>query len=357
MKASNRSAVLKLLLQNGPLTRQRIANALNLTPATITNATRELITLGLVREEGDPRTAQTTTRRSIPLSIAADGSYAIGLNVGFTGLRIGVADLAGRVRKSKAGFLYQDRTAVRIVEQIAAAVATVVDESKVDPARIAGIGVAVAGHVDAQHGIVHSHLGLGWHGVPLGELLTQALERPVKLVNNVHAITLAERMYGAATALDDFALIYLSTIIGAGFVIGGQLYQGHASAAGMLAHLCVLPDGPLCSCGQRGCLEAIAGNQAVLDDARRALASGRESALAGLLKINAMSQGIMTQGMQLLSTSAHQGDKLACELLSRQAHYIGLGAAAIFNLFDPMRIVLITPGFRPAYETLLGARF
>lgn len=350
MKARNRSAILKLLLQHGPMPRQQIARALQLTPATITNATRELIELGLLTEHRESTKVRATARRSVPLAIDADGAFALGVNVGFTGIRLGVADLAGRVRFHWAQY-YAGRQPDAVVEQIAAGVQEALQVRDIDTDRIVGIGVPVAGVVDTQQGIVRSHLGLGWQDVPLGALLAQALNSKVQLVNNVQTTALAESMYGAAADVDNFALVYVSTVIGTGIVMGGRLYQGMHSAAGMLGHLCVVPGGPLCTCGNRGCLEAVAGNLAVLEDAKRAIAGGRATLLRQRFT------GQETAGdIRTVWEAAQQGDALARELLLRQAQYVGQGVANVLYLLDTSRVVLLTPDFDQHLD-LGGASF
>jgi N-acetylglucosamine repressor len=337
-KVRNRSAILRLLLRNGPMARRDIARILHLTPATITNATRELLDHGLIAEMqrcngDDPQKAG----KVIPLMIHREASFAVGVNLGLTSVSVGIIDLCGQSR-TLLGAQYGDRTAQAIVTQTADLIAHALEKIDMGMDRVVGVGVGVPGIVDPDHGMIRSHLGLNWVDVPFGALLSDALCRPVRLVNNVHSMAACERMYGVASEVDNFSLVFVSTHIGAGMVIGGELYEGFDSAAGGLAHLCVEPGGPLCSCGNRGCLQAVAGNLTLLQDAQRAIHDGRETKLR-------LSDVALTRpsAINRLFVAARRGDALAIDLLRRQAHYVGLGIASLLYLLDPELVVLLTP--------------
>ena len=314
--------------------RRDMAQALGLTPATITNASQELIGLGLIAECDDAKTEQ----RSVPLCIDPTGAYAIGINMGRTGLGVGVADLGGRIQRyvSQPWLVSEPDT---VVAFLAETINTIMRQTSVDPTRMIGVGIGVAGMVDVDQSIVRSHTGLNWRQVALGPRLADRLGWEIQVANNVQALALAESMYGVATAVDNFALVYVSTVTGAGIVMGGELYQGERSTAGALAHLPVVPGGPLCSCGGRGCLEAVASNFAVWQDAQRSMRADAPPSLQRRLDAPFQSRTIA-----IIWAEAEQGDSLACELLRRQAHHVGLATASLFAILDPALVALSTPG-------------
>ena len=339
MKARNRTAVLKLLLQRGPMARRDIAALLELTPATITNVARELIQQGLIEERTDVDILPVAvTKKPIPLVIRADGAFAIGINLGRTGIAVCVLDLRGDVR----GFEIQSYTARRdpdsIVEQALAVTERLLGASEIDLDRLVGVGVGVAGVVDPSLGIVRSHLQLGWWDVELGDLMRKAFGRSVNVVNNVHSMAVCERLFGVASHARNFVEVYVSSIIGAAIVVDGELHRGLNAAAGLLGHLQVDPDGPVCRCGGTGCLEAIAGNATLLQLAREAIGRREQTAIHDLdEKISG------TDPMLPIFEAAKSGDRLAIDLLRRQATYVGSSIASLLYLLDPELVVVTGP--------------
>lgn len=338
MKARNRSAVLKLLLQAGPSTRRDLAAYFGLTPATITNVVHELLAHGLVEERVDLADGRAAvTRKPVPIAVRAGGAFAVGINLGHTAAPVAVVDLNGSIRALET-YHYAAREPATAVARLAAAVDRVIVRAAVDPRRVVGIGVGVAGVIDPTAGVIRTHLGLGWQQIALGPLLSAAVGRHVQVINNVQAMTVGERLWGVATAVDDFALVFVGAVVGAGVMIGGQLHRGREAAAGLIGHMQFVPDGPPCSCGSRGCLEALASSLALVAQAEAAIRSGRSS-LIGPLAPAATAQ----RAPASILAAARRGDRLASELLERQAQYIGAAVAALLHLVDPDLVVLLTP--------------
>jgi predicted NBD/HSP70 family sugar kinase len=335
MRLLNRGSVLALLLARGPMARRDIARELRLTPATITNATRELIAAGLVAEQrkadrgGEPRSG-----KAVPVDLRADGAFAVGINLGADATVVAVVDLKGAIRDETV-IPHRECAVPAVVRTLAEAVERTLVGSRVDRARVIGVGLGVAGVVDPDAGIVRSHLGLGWRDVALGPALATALGWPVQLANNVHAMAVAERLHGAASDVDSSVLLYVGATMGAGLVVGGDLHRGHASAAGLIGHVSLDPAGPLCDCGNRGCLQAVVSHQAVVLAARAALAGGR----ASLIEPGAL-EAISPAAMAIVYWAAARGDDLAVELLADRARQVGAAAALLLSILDPDRLVL-----------------
>jgi predicted NBD/HSP70 family sugar kinase len=276
MKARNRTAVLKLLLQRGPMARRDIAAALMLTPATITNVARELIQQGLVEENADLEVLPVAvTKKPIPIGIRADGAFAVGINLGFTGIGIGVLDLKGEIHALEVVYYTERHDPATVIAQVVETVGRVLAASAVDPTRIIGVGVGVAGVVDPGTGPI---------------------------------------------------------------VVDGELHRGLEAAAGLIGHTRVVQDGPVCTCGRRGCLEAVASNWALLRDAREAIARGEPTTIQD---VEALMAGSVS--MVPIYEAAKGGDHLAIELLRRQATYIGSSIASLLYLLDPDLVVVSGP--------------
>ena len=193
---------------------------------------------------------------------------------------------------------------------------------------IESVGVALPGLVDSEgRGVLLPNLHGDWVGRPIAEPLREALDRPVRLINDGHAFALAEARVGAARGANDVLCIVCGTGIGGGLVIGGQLHLGVEDRAGEVGHHTVVEDGPLCGCGNHGCLELLAGARAI------ASAAGRRS-------------------FDDVVSAARAGDERSVEALRRAGAYIGIAIANLTIFLTPERIV-VGGGVAEAGELLL----
>ncbi len=182
-----------------------------------------------------------------------------------------------------------------------------------------GVGIAVAGQV-GHHGksIVFSPNLPFKSEYPVGEELEKELGLPVSIENDANAAAIGEKVFGMAKGMDDFIVITLGTGIGSGIFCGGKLLHGHAGSAGEAGHMVIIPEGPLCGCGNRGCLEALASGIAVARTyAERA--GGEKSA-------------------KEICALARQGDQTASAVLHAAGEYLGYGLVNLVNLFGPQAI-------------------
>jgi glucokinase len=193
---------------------------------------------------------------------------------------------------------------------------------------IESVGVALPGLVDSDgRGVLLPNLHGDWVGRPIAEPLREGLDRPVRLINDGHAFALAEARVGAARGANDVLCIVCGTGIGGGLVIGGQLHLGVEDRAGEVGHHTVVEDGPLCGCGNHGCLEMLAGARAI------ATAAGQRS-------------------FDEVLSAARAGDDRSVEALRRAGAYIGIAIANLTIFLTPQRIV-VGGGVAEAGELLL----
>ena len=200
--------------------------------------------------------------------------------------------------------------------------------------RVAAVAVGAPGPLDTKSGVIHFAPNLKWHGVPLKQLLEEPLGVPVFLDNDANLAALGEYVYGAGRGTMDMVFITVSTGIGGGLILGGRLYRGASDSAGEIGHTVVLPDGPLCSCGNRGCLEAVASGTALAAQARELIGQGRGAgilaAAGGLEKLNAAA----------VFAAAAGGDSEATLLIERAGRCLGIAVANTANLLNPERVVI-----------------
>ena len=215
------------------------------------------------------------------------------------------------------------------------------------------VGIGAAGLVDSRTGILYTapHLP-GWNNVPLERIMSERLDKKTYIVNDANAAALGELRYGAAKGSRDCIYVTVSTGIGGGIIINGELYTGAAGTAGELGHMVIDDDGPLCHCGNKGCWEMLASGTALSGEAQRLVKEGRVTTMSSLA-------GGLTGGItaQIVHQAAQAGDELAKSLINKNAYYLGVGLANLVNLFSP-ELVVIGGGLsnigdmllRPAYE-------
>jgi glucokinase len=201
-----------------------------------------------------------------------------------------------------------------------------------------GVGISFGGPVDPAQGVVRiCHHLTGWQGVPLPRWAEEEFCVPARMDNDANAAALGEVRFGAGQGCDHLLHVNVGTGIGAGIVLHGQVYQGATGLAGEIGHMVVQPGGPLCTCGRRGCLEALASGPAIARDARMRL--GRDPG-RGRRLLSLVGGDPERLTAQSVSQAAGQGDELAQEVLERAARMLGLGIANAINLINPQRVTV-----------------
>lgn len=314
-----RTAVLALLARRGPLSRAQIADLLEMSPATITQSTKHLLAEGLLVQEA-PRPSPAG-RPSIPLSLVPEAAHAVGVQVAHEHVTGVISRLDTEVVHSfRQDF---DPAAPQALATLTALIRAEIDELERRGLPLSGVGVAVPGIVEPETGTLRMSVRLGWTGLPLAAHLRAALGVPVFVDNDISAVTAAERLYGPGADEADFLLAAIGQGIGLGMVLDGAPYRGAAGAAGEFGHMPVQTDGPLCVCGNRGCLESLVSTEALLHTARTAGIIGDEADLDDL------------------ATAARTGHQAAVDLLETAGTLLGRALAGVINLLGPRSVVVI----------------
>lgn len=211
------------------------------------------------------------------------------------------------------------------------------------------VGLAMPGLVDVRTGMTRflPNLHTNWRDIPAGPWLSDRLKCSVSLLNDVRAATLGELVFGHGRTVRDMAFFAIGTGVGGGIVIDGRLRLGSLGAAGELGHQTVVPDGPLCGCGNRGCLETLASGPAITAEAIRMMLSGHAPILHHIVDGEA---GKVT--VREIVDAARKGDAGAKEAIERAATYVGVGVANIVSAIHPSLIV-IAGGVSAAGEMFL----
>lgn len=262
--------------------------------------------------------------------------YVIGIDLGGTKILAAVVDAEGRILARAKMRTQARRSSSQVIDRIAEAAQEAANSARVSFDRIAAIGIAAPGVLDAEAGVVRFAPNLGWRDVPLAAALRQKLGVPVFLENDVNMGTLAEYVLGAGRGANDVVGIFVGTGIGGGLILNGRLHRGKNGSAGEIGHMVIQIGGPRCGCGRRGCLESIASRTAIVRDLADAVERGTKSVLTKLAKkgdVRSITSGVLAKAVAA-------GDPLTLSVLKRAMKALGIGVANVVNLLGPEMVIL-----------------
>lgn len=334
LKEINRTRALEILLQERVISRPELAKRTGLSRATIALLVDDLRSAGLVREQGLGDSGGG--RPPMILEVNPQAALAVGARLRDYHWGVVLTDLDGRVLRRVDVPLVglSPESAIRTLTQGVNEVTAGIERERLLPA----VGLGTPGLVDMTDGVVHSAFDVGWFDVPIRAMAQAALGVPVYVANRSRVGALAELWVGSAHHVQNLIYIAIGTGIAAGVVIDGRLYGGTNSSAGELGHITILPDGPLCGCGNRGCLQALASDTAIANRAREQLRFAPDSRILDLVEGHPERITART-----VFAAATQGDGLALQVVEETARYLGIAVATLVNLFNPELIVLGGP--------------
>lgn len=257
----------------------------------------------------------------------------VGIDLGGTQLRVAVADAEGRILTVTREPTRAQEGPERVIDRIVAAVQSALERAGVDRRRVRALGIGLPGPVDPHRGLVHSPANLpGWDEVPLNAILTERTGIPSWLHHDAHLAAFGELHRGAARGTQDMIYVTVSTGIGAGLVLGGELYAGARGSAGEVGHIVIQVDGPLCKCGNYGCVEALASGTAIAREARDGVRRGVRTRLRRVPEPGPTARDV--------DRAARAGDAFARRVLEGAGRALGVGMGTLVNLFNPEMIVI-----------------
>ena len=310
IRRQNRAIIINLLRLNGPLSRTEAAERTGLAPSCLTRLVRDLLDEGVVEEIG--KSGSNGGRPAVLVALNAKYARTIGVKVEFSRILAASVDMGGAiVERAELAFDHAPLPSEAIDGIVELA-------NRLRAGTTLGVGVSISGFVDPITGADLYSPILGWEKVPLRDPLAARLSLPVWVENDVNALALAERWYGAGREFRHFVCITVGEGIGAGVVIDGEIYRGAFGGAGELGHITIDPDGPVCRCQERGCLEVYASDRFLLEEAAR--------------------WGYST--IAEMATAARDGETGGREAFARMGKFLGFGTKNLVNLLNPEAIIL-----------------
>jgi glucokinase len=260
----------------------------------------------------------------------------VGIDVGGTKIAAGVVDTSGNVVSHFYTRAHAGQPPADVIKSIEEAFYGALRAAGVARGDIMGVGVGFAGHVNGPAGLVLTSSNLPeWDNVPLRQIIADRIGKPVRLDNDANCAALAEYRFGAGRGSRHMCYVTFSTGYGLGIIINGNLYVGATGTAGEIGHTVVDPDGPLCSCGKRGCIMAYACGMALSRMAYERIHAGEETILRDLC--GGAPESISGE---TVAAAARQGDRLARELIEIAGRYFGIGLSTIVQVLNPEVIVI-----------------
>jgi predicted NBD/HSP70 family sugar kinase len=339
-----RDRILRALRVHGPQARVDLSSIVEMSAATVSGVTGELVRAGVMREslerDGAGDTGRSRGRPKVIIELVPETAHVIAVKLSINEIQVAVGDFAGNTARAENHTLdTRGLSATEVVEVLGGAIARCQSKMASGYGPCLGIGIAVQGLVQDSDIIAWSP-ALGVRGVDIVQPLTARFGLPIYAANDANCIALAIRNRPEFQTTDSMAVLMLGTGVGMGLIVGGKVYSGPTGAAAEFGHTKYQIDGPFCHCGRRGCIESFVGDYALYRDAR---------AMLDLPNTDALHPS--EEQMQALCDLAARGDRVALGLFEQAGRALGFGLSNLIALISPSLILVSGSGVR-AYEYL-----
>lgn len=344
LKSFNKTEIMKILLKNNSIYRAEISRMTGLSIPTVMKITDELIQNGLVTEIG--RGVSSGGKPPEMLQLIPNSRFFLGVDLRGKEYRCAVINLCGNILikhciaaidTSKP----ENRGEKKIIQVLQELIEQTLNRAGVDRNRVVGVGIGVPHPVDVKTGCIISSKEMEWDDFDIVTPLSEALNMPVMVENTAKVIALAEKWFGEAVCEHNFAVISIGHGIGSAILIDNEIYSGSNLMSGEIGHMVIDVNGPICRCGNRGCLEMFASVSALIDYVRSELKAGTSSILRNAAELDA----------KAILQASEAGDTLAQGSLERMTDYLAVGIVNMVNLLD-LNLVLLTGGIVEIYPEL-----
>ncbi|MDF2962621.1 MAG: hypothetical protein K0S39_4356 [Paenibacillus sp.] len=317
IKEINQVLIFKTIRERGPVSRSQLAKELSLSPTTVTVIVDYFMANGFLVETG--KGDSSGGRKPILVKLAPNAGAVIAVDLEQN--RVAVLNM-------EAHILLEKQLPVMNNKELLASLTAVIDELINEcrtrhSMRTLGIGIAVPGIIDMQKGTVFTASNLNFNHLSLREELQEHFQLPVLLENDANAAAYGEFLYGRAQQVQNFLYLHAGRAVGAGFFLSGNLFTGGAGGAGEFGHISVDESGPVCHCGNIGCLEKLISEHSLTEKWREW--SGEKAAVPALAEMVQLS---------------NNGDEIAGRLMDYAGDMLGRGIVTLMHLFNPTLILL-----------------
>ena len=326
--------LLSLIYQDGSVSRNQLVKYTGFSTFLVSKLTDRLLHDGLVREVGVAKS--TLGRPPSMLSINPEIGRLVGVHMGTINLRVVLTDMAGNVLAHRIDRSMVQEAPEKSLNHMLQVILATAKAANVKKENLSAVGIGIAGIVDRERGTILSWPKVpSWTNVPVRSFVQDSLKTHVDVEDTVRTMALAERRLGKARAAKEFIYIALGAGTGSALFFGGKLYTGKAGFAGEFGHTTIDEQGPLCSCGNRGCIEASVSASTIIQRAQNALDLGVSSQLQMATREDG--DGVT---LEAIAQAAEANDRFCLSLLSEVGLHIGTGIAGLINLLNPELVIL-----------------
>ncbi|CDQ38424.1 MULTISPECIES: ROK family transcriptional regulator [Virgibacillus] len=322
MKSVNKSIILNKIRTSEPISRAQIAKDTTLTPPTVSSIVKELIDQGIVMESELGKSMGG--RKPTMLHINSDAYYVVGVDAGPETVACMLTNLSGEVFERISSKVIKPTTNTKFLAVIKENIQKILHTSPIQSEKIIGIGVAMHGVVNVKDGVSQIAPNLGLSNIPIKQELEEAFGLTVRVENDARAMALGESWFGGHGGVHSMVAVNIGRGVGSGIIINKQLYHGAEDIAGEIGHMTIDINGPICDCGNPGCLQTFITGTAIADRAQSKLALENGSNLTG----------------KKVFERAQHGERGYIELLQETGIIIGIGLINLIHLLNPEKIVL-----------------
>lgn len=326
---------LDLVRKQGPLSRTALANLLSLSRGSVTAIVGNLVDLEVLKEVGFGDSEGG--RRPTLLDANADLGYIAGIDIGATSVDLALADFRGTILQRIAEPADVRDTPEQLLDRICALITERLNTRGASEKELVGLGIGVPGPVQFPSGLlIEPPLMPAWDSFPIKDYIRRRFPQVRPIVDNdVNIMAIGEARVGGGVGTDNFLYIKIGTGIGCGVIARGEIYRGSDGTAGDVGHICVDYNGPICHCGNMGCLERMAAGPAIAERGRLAAERGESEILARLMKAN---KGVLSSVD--VGDAAAAGDESANLIIADCGRMIGGVLAGLVNFYNPKAIFI-----------------
>ncbi len=316
----NRALTLDLLRKHEALSRTQIARLLDVSKATVSAVTSQLLEKQLVTEVGEGDAPKQGGRKPILLSLDTTSQFVIGVDVGYTNTVVGVGNLKGELLARLTQPTARSHTVEHVLKQVGTLIEETISQSNIPREKILGIGISVAGIVEKMQGLITISPDFNWRDVQIVNLLQKQSQFSTVADNCTRAMTLGEIWYGRAKNIRNLFYVNVGYGIGSAFVINGGIYNNHSE----FGHIFVTQKDVRCDCGKSGCLEAVSSGHAIERMANDVMGNAQNGWITG----------------KMVADLALQGNAAARNIMHAAGKYLGRSLSVIANCFNPDKIII-----------------
>ncbi len=326
-----RNLILRALLDNGPLSLTELKRQTGITLPVVSNIISSLKEENIVVQVKETEIIQAG-RPPVVVKLNGEAGFILGIDIGRLFTNFVILDLGNNIItdiRRKSIPLSND---IKIIDQLEKEMNFVLTKSQIGWDQLLGIGISIPGMVKGKLGLTETYFNFGEK--PVKEYLIERFNKPIHIEHDLKAMALGELWFGSARNVKNALCVNVGWGLGLGIILDGKVYYGEDGYAGEFGHIQIVPDGELCYCGKRGCLETVSSGKAMTKTAREKIKAGADTIILienkKLDEINAAT----------VIEAANKGDQFSIEILEEAGKYLGMGLAMLINLFNPALIIL-----------------